>query len=99
MHSKKKKLYGLVVLIVVLFACKSVLYIPTSENTATGADIAKLQHGRELYINKCGSCHTLFAPEKYNKTDWEKWVNRMAPKAKLTEEEKTVIQAYLTKGE
>ncbi|MFZ4583013.1 MAG: hypothetical protein ACOYM7_10230 [Paludibacter sp.] len=86
-------------IIVVIAACKSALYMPSSNNTAKGADISKLQQGRELYINKCGSCHTLFAPEKYNKTDWAKWVNRMAPKAKLTEEQKVLVQAYLTKGE
>ena len=99
MHSKNKKI-GLVLMVAVVFiACKSVLYVPSEANVAKNADIASLQKGRELYINKCASCHTLYAPEKFNKTEWNKWVDKMAPKAKLTEEEKVLVKAYVTKGE
>lgn len=96
---KNKIKYLIPVLVLVLFACKSALYIPTVENTANKANVEELQKGRALYINKCSSCHALYLPEKYNKTEWTKWVNRMAPKAKITNEEKELIQAYVTKGE
>lgn len=99
MHSKKRKIVISFAVIALIVACKSVLYVPTEANVSKNANLVQLQKGRELYINKCGSCHTLFAPEKYNKTEWAKWVNRMAPKAKLSEEQKLLVQAYLTKGE
>ena len=96
---KNKKIWAIGLLIVAIYACKSVLYVPSSDNVAKNADVAKLQKGREVYIGKCASCHALFPAEKYNKAEWTKWVNKMAPMAKITTEEKELIQAYLTKGE
>jgi cytochrome c5 len=82
-----------------LIACTSALYLPSKENVASNANIEELQKGRALYVNKCSSCHSLYLPEKYNKAEWSKQVNKMAPKAKITDQEKELIQAYLTKGE
>ncbi|HLP04320.1 MAG TPA: hypothetical protein VK152_02720 [Paludibacter sp.] len=81
-----------------LIACSSALYIPSKENVASNANMEELQKGRALYVSKCSSCHTLYLPEKYNKAGWAKWMDSMAPKAKITDREKELIQAYLTKG-
>lgn len=96
---KNKIKYLIPVLVFVLIACKSALYIPSAENTSGKANVEELQKGRALYINKCSSCHALHLPEKYTKNEWIGWVNKMAPKAKITDEEKELIQAYVTKGE
>ena len=99
MHYKSRK-YGILFLaIIVLFACKSALYIPTKETVGEQANLETLKNGRTLYVNKCSSCHALYLPEKYSKKEWIKWVNNMAPKAKITDQEKELIQAYLTKAE
>ena len=43
--------------------------------------------GREIYINKCGSYHSLNIPDKYDAKDWNKWVDTMGSKAKLSDKE------------
>lgn len=93
-----KKIVVTAFAVVALIACTKSLYEPNARNTAKNADIVQLQQGRELYLNKCGKCHELFSPNKYNKTNWTKWVDRMAPKAKLTADEKAKVLAYVTKG-
>ena len=52
--------------------------------------------GKTIYESKCGKCHKLFEPKKFNAAQWTKWVDRMAPKAKLTPEEKELVYNYLT---
>jgi cytochrome c5 len=96
MHFKNKIIITVLLSIVVLAACKSALYVPTNENS--GANVHTLTEGRKLYINKCSSCHSLYLPEQYNKTEWRKWVNNMAERSHISEEEKEKIYTYLTKG-
>ena len=86
------------VAILLLMACKSSIYIPTADNVSKNANLTQLEQGRQLYINKCSSCHMLVEPEKFNKAEWTGWVDRMAPKAKISAEEKALILAYVTKG-
>jgi hypothetical protein len=84
---------------IVFFACKSALYIPSKETVKADINIETLKKGRTLYVNNCSSCHALYLPERYSKKEWVKWVDDMAPRSKITNEEKKLIQAYLTKGE
>lgn len=79
-------------------SCSSPLYVPGKDNIPATANIDNLKKGRELYVSKCASCHTIFLPEKYNRIEWSKTVNRMQPKAKITDEEKNLILDYLSKG-
>ena len=99
MHYKNKKIALLLLVIVTLVACKSALYIPVTENIAKNANIDELVKGRASYINKCSSCHSLYLPEKFTKEEWTKNVDKMAPKAKITNQEKKLILAYVIKGE
>ena len=80
-------------------ACSSALYMPSKKNVAKIANIEELQKGRAIYVSKCNSCHTLRLPEKYTKTEWIAHLDKMAPRAKITDEEKRLILAYVTKGE
>ena len=52
--------------------------------------------GKVIYENKCGKCHTLFAPDKYNAKQWRKWVDKMAPKAKLNSNQTEQVYQYLS---
>ncbi len=99
MRSKSNIFFLIFVSVTIFFACKSALYVPTSENTMNNADISRMKKGRELYVQKCAACHTLYLPEKYNKKEWSRWVSDMAPKANLTNEEEALILSYLTKNE
>jgi hypothetical protein len=80
------------------FSCASALYIPSANDETPDAGLSELKAGRDLYIRKCGSCHTLYLPEKYNKQEWRHWVDKMAVKVSMDSLEKEQILKYLYKG-
>ncbi|MCL9807543.1 hypothetical protein NAT51_18615 [Flavobacterium amniphilum] len=73
---------------------KAVLAEGTKEVTMT----PELAEGKALYENKCGNCHKLFAASKHDKDGWEQTMYYMAPKAKLTEDQKRLVYNYLVAG-
>ena len=81
-----------------LLSCTSALYIPSASHETAMASLAQLQEGRTLYVNKCGSCHTLYLPEKYSKKEWQHWLDEMQEKAVIDTLQKQQILLYLTKG-
>lgn len=86
----------MLVTIVLVVACSSALYIPTSADAdRAGSSTGQLMIGRNLYINKCGSCHNLHLPEQYTKKQWLKEMPEMQKKAKITEEESKQITSFL----
>ncbi len=96
----KKIIRGLVVgtHFSIAVACKPALYIPNQNNISSEVNILDLQTGRNLYIDKCGSCHALVLPEKHSPEQWSSLVDRMEKKSKITPDEKKLILAYLSKG-
>jgi CxxC motif-containing protein (DUF1111 family) len=84
--------------LILVAACSTALYIPSRDQSTSEAGYKELLEGREIYINKCASCHSLIIPERYDAKDWNKWVETMGPKAKLLGEEKHLVLKYLTKG-
>ena len=86
------------VLLLSLSSCSSPLYMPSKNNVANTADIENLKSGRKLYINKCGSCHMLRLPERYNRTQWTEAMVKMQKKAKISDEEKQLILDYVLNG-
>ncbi len=74
---------------------------PTSQDVARARqhwpdiDSMQLVHGMQLYQQKCGQCHFLYRPQRFSPQTWPRIVDKYAPKAKLTPEEKTLIIRYL----
>jgi hypothetical protein len=100
MHFERARQSWLLILLSVLaFACSTALYIPGESMHISGEELASMQKGRALYISKCGSCHTLVLPEKYNARDWQNEVAKMAPKVHLTRQEEEDILRYITKND
>lgn len=89
---------SLLTLLLSLVSCSSPLYTPVKENIPATANIEELKKGRQLYVSKCGSCHNLRLPEKFNREGWIGALEKMQPKAKITDEEKNLILDYLSKG-
>lgn len=58
-------------------------------------ELAFLEAGKIVHEYKCERCHEIHTPETFTKTEWTYWVNEMAPKAKLTEDEKHQLETYL----
>jgi len=55
-------------------------------------DIAK---ARKIYFEKCAKCHRMYEPREYSDEEWSKWINLMAKKSKLKQEQKDVLENFL----
>jgi len=86
------------IVIIISISCSSALYIPTESHQTTSASLSQLQAGRKLYVQKCGSCHTLVLPEKHSKQEWQHFLDEMQQKASINNLEKEQILKYLNKG-
>jgi hypothetical protein len=58
-------------------------------------ELASLQNGREVYIQKCKGCHGLPMPTDYTPAEWPKKVGEMAERSKLDEAQRRAIEQYL----
>jgi cytochrome c5 len=59
------------------------------------ASAAGLERGRDLYVVRCSGCHPLHRPGEYERAGWNRVLAKMAPRARLSEEERTQILRYL----
>jgi hypothetical protein len=80
-------------------ACTPALYRPSPELAdKSGYSFEKLQQGRQLYIDHCGSCHPLHLPNEFSEKVWRSKIDTMKIKAKITDSEKQEILDYLLSG-
>ena len=102
-----KRLIGFigVVILIIVSSCKKdiitgagSLYVPTTTDVTATANLADLQSGHTLYLNSCGSCHSLYSPDSYSSSNWTSILVSMAPKAGLTSSEKSLVLKYVTRG-
>lgn len=94
MYYKKFITYG--VMMVCLIGCTASLYMPTANDAEVfKTKLETLKSGREMYINKCGSCHNLYLPEKYTNQEWIQILNRMQKPAKIDDSQKELIMKYI----
>jgi len=84
--------------VVVTISCAPALCIPAKDNVASGSDLAELQAGRQLYVNKCGGCHNLLFPGKFTAEQCPAHVVSMEERSKITPDESRLIIKYLVKG-
>jgi hypothetical protein len=97
-YNINKSAFLFIISVIFIFSCGTALYLPSTENVLPNTNIEDLQKGRKLYINNCGSCHSLILPDKYNTEQWQFWVSKMEPKTKINSEDSELILKYLTKG-
>lgn len=75
------------------------LYKPTAADAQrTGIPVDTLVMGRKLYVNNCGSCHSLYMPGRYTEKEWTKNVSEMQKRTKLSQEQALAILKYLKSG-
>ncbi|MBC5833846.1 cytochrome c [Flavobacterium sp. F372] len=55
-----------------------------------------LAEGKSLYGMNCAKCHELFNPNSFTPQEWTPIVLRMQKKAKISDEQREKIYAYLT---
>lgn len=58
-------------------------------------DSDRLEHARNLYVTRCGSCHSLNDPRDYTAQEWPDWMRKMARKAKLTSAQERSLLVFV----
>ena len=96
----------LIIVSAFLFCCSPSLLLPTTSDVAVAkkhwsdADSLSLREGYNLYVNKCGACHTLHRPSRYDENKWRKEIPLMKDSAKISDAQVELILRYvLTKRE
>ena len=69
-----------------------------AQATNPNVRIQNLERGRDLNLAKCGACHGLTAPSRFDYAGWQKTVQRMRTEhdVKLTDAQAADIVAYLS---
>ncbi len=61
-------------------------------------EVAMLDQGRSLYVERCGTCHRLHSPASLSAEKWPGRVASMAKRAKIDAVQQELITAYLVKA-
>jgi mono/diheme cytochrome c family protein len=72
--------------------------MPDSTDATAAVTLQELAIGRNLYTQRCGSCHTLYLPGHLNDAGWRTKLNEMQPKARIADAEKELILKYILRG-
>ncbi len=99
------------VLALVAFSCKSKkasgntttenVYLPGDaqlkaiQTKFADASAQTLKEGYDIYVGACTNCHGKKNMYKQSEADWQNDVNRMAPKAKITDTQKDALWKYV----
>lgn len=78
---------------VIVFACShktttSTTATPTVKEESATVSHAQYEEGKALSLTYCTKCHAEKDPARGNMAQWDKWLDKMAPKAKITDEQK-----------
>ncbi len=84
-----------VVSTVTIMSCSPALYKPLPEHATASITHTELLKGRELYVNACGSCHSLYLPHQYKEHVWKENLDEMQERSKISDSEKALIFGYL----
>ena len=95
-----KKLVTIVILSFFIFACSHKTASTTSGTAlkTSSATVTQEQfmEGKMVFEANCAKCHKLRNPASHTKEQWVKWLDKMAPKAKLTDEQKAQVYNYVS---
>jgi len=61
----------------------------------SGKPLAQIQRGHEVYMLKCGECHTYELPQNLDVDEWEETVPKMVQHAGLESVDEKAVLAYV----
>jgi hypothetical protein len=88
-------------MLVFVLACTKPIAHPTTADVTRAAatrpqtTIEELEHGRTLYVQRCGNCHEAYQPNAYASDAWPKQVDEMAERAKLAASDRELVVLFL----
>jgi hypothetical protein len=98
-HMRYKRLVPVIFFgsLTIVYQCSVALKMPTElDAQKNGVSLDTLVMGRRLYIENCGSCHSLYLPEKFTAAQWTTNVQNMKKRAKTNDQQSALILQYLT---
>lgn len=63
---------------------------------ATAVLTPEMETGKKLMEGRCTKCHKLHEPTEFSAEKWNRILDKMQPKAKITDNERASIYAYVT---
>lgn len=96
----KTKLIAIASVFTLTIACSPKIQLPSEDKLPPPPEIPmspELVEGKTLFLNNCAKCHDLYSPEDFNAEQWKPIMLRMQKEAKISDEEREKIYAYLTK--
>jgi len=70
--------------------------LPSDEAAnAAGLSLEQAGNARQLYLFRCAQCHRFYNPKDYPDAAWSQWMAKMSKKARLTEQERAELIAYI----
>ena len=97
-HTRSAAIVGLSML---LGACGGGLREPTAADASLaaqrwpGTTVSTLNEGRALYVRRCGTCHSLYAPAEFAEPEWRASIAEMRDRAHVQPREEDLILKYL----
>ena len=86
------KFFGSYLLVIIIFS----LLACSGSNSSNPNKTTNFPEGKDLYVSKCTACHKAYEPQLHTKDEWQKILDEMGSKAKLTAKEKETILNYLS---
>ncbi len=71
----------------------------TSAPAAATSTAEQMAQGKTIFDNACGKCHKLPDPNKFTSVEWVGIMNRMAPKARLSDEQHQWVYDYIVSAQ
>ncbi len=94
-----KKTITIVAILVLSLSCSTqkeqVQTLPISKPEVSVSPV--VDEGQFIYENNCAKCHDLYNPKDFNAEQWKPILLKMQKEAKISDEEREKIYAYLTK--
>lgn len=94
------KKISIAILGLLLFSCasknKTVTQVEEKVVVVTTFDEKAVAAGQVTYKANCAKCHKLYDPKDFNMEAWKPILDSMAKKAKLTDDQKNQVLAYLS---
>jgi len=94
----KTKIIAIVLLGTLIYSCSpKIASVPVLPQAPEAPLTPELAEGKMVYENNCAKCHILYDAKDFTVEKWTPILARMQKKAKISDEERDKIYAYLTK--